>query len=83
MYRKTKAQIICDAVCGILMLLSILVFILIGVFSNIWHPTWVIIPCSGIVCSIISIIINTCSKLSIKNNDNKMENSGNKDKKSE
>ena len=63
MYKKSKAQIICAAICGILMLASILVFILVGIFANIWHPTWIVIPCSGIVCGIVSISINTYANL--------------------
>lgn len=63
MYKKSKAQIICDAVCGVLMLASVLVFILVGIFANIWHPTWIVIPCSGIVCGIVSICINTYANL--------------------
>ena len=63
MYKKSKAQIICDAVCGVLMLASVLVFILVGIFANIWHPTWIVIPCSGIVCGIVSISINTYANL--------------------
>ena len=63
MYKKSKAQILCDAICGILMLASILVFILVGIFANIWHPTWIVIPCSGIVCGIVSISINTYANL--------------------
>lgn len=63
MYRRTKAQIISDAVCGVLMLVSLLVFILVGIFAHVWHPTWIVIPCSGLVCGIISIIVNTFTNL--------------------
>ena len=63
MYRRTKAQIISDAVCGVLMLVSLLVFILVGIFAHVWHPTWIVIPCSGLVCGIISIIVNTYTNL--------------------
>jgi len=59
MYRRTKAQIVSDAVCGILMLVSLMFFILVGIFAHIWHPTWIVIPCSGLVCGIISITVNT------------------------
>ena len=59
MYRKTKAQIISDAICGILMLVSILVFLFVGIFTEIWHPTWIVLPSSGILCGIISIITST------------------------
>ena len=65
MYRKSKAQIISDACCGVLMLVSILVFLLVGIFADVWHPTWIIIPSSGIVCGIISIIISTYSNLKV------------------
>lgn len=63
MYKKTKAQVICDAFCGILMLVSIMAFVLIGIFAHIWHPTWVIIVCSALVCGIVAIAVNTYSSL--------------------
>lgn len=63
MFKRSKAQIISDAVCGILMLVSLLVFILVGIFAHIWHPTWIVIPCSGLVCGIVSIIVNTYTTL--------------------
>lgn len=62
--KKTKASIICDAICGILELLSILTFILIGLFAKIWHPTWVIIVIASVVSGVISIVVNTCNKIS-------------------
>lgn len=65
--KKTKASIICDAICGILELLSILTFILIGVFTNIWHPTWIIIVIASVVSGVISIIVNTCNKINKQN----------------
>lgn len=63
MYKKSKAQTISDAVCGILMLASIMAYILIGIFAHSWHPTWVIIVCSAIVCGIVSIAVNTYTSL--------------------
>ena len=66
MYRRSKAQIISDATCGILMLCSILFFILYGIFAHVWHPTWIVLPCSGLVCGIISIIVNTYTNLQKK-----------------
>lgn len=81
MYKKSKAQIICDAVCGVLMLASILTFILIGLFAKIWHPTWIIIVCSAVACGIISIVVNTYTNLhkEIENQD-KAENTKNTEK---
>lgn len=59
MFQKPKGRIISDAICGILMLLSILSFVLIGLFMHIWHPTWVIIVCSSIVCGVVTICVNS------------------------
>lgn len=59
MGRKNKTQIICDSVCGVLMLLSILVFLVVGVIvPSVLHPLWVIIPSAGLISGIISIICN-------------------------
>ncbi len=74
---KTKSQIICDAVCGILMLLSIISFILVGFLTKIWHPTWLIIAISGVVCGIIGIISNTATSLKSLTKKDDNENSNN------
>lgn len=63
MYKKTKAQVISDAFCGILMLLSILAYILVGLFAKVWHPTWIIIICAMVVCGVITICVNTYAGL--------------------
>lgn len=63
MYKKSKAVIISDAICGILMLASILAFVLVGIFAHVWHPTWVIIVGTAILCGIISIAVNTYANL--------------------
>lgn len=61
--RKTKSQIICDAVCGILMILAIISYLLVGFITNIWHPTWLIFVVSALICGIIGIITNTTTDL--------------------
>lgn len=70
MSKKTnKLQIICDAVCGVLMLTSILVFLLVGIFvPDSWHPVWVILPSSGLLCGIVSIIVNAIVNCQIVKN---------------
>ncbi len=55
--KTTKLQIISDAICGVLMLVSILTFLLVGIFvPDSWHPMWVVLPSAGLTCGIISII---------------------------
>lgn len=63
MYKKSKAVTISDAICGVLMLASVLAYILVGIFAHVWHPTWVIIVATAIVIGIISIIVNTYANL--------------------
>ena len=70
MFRRTKGQIINGAICGILMLSSLLFFMLYGIFAHVWHPTWVVIPSAALVCGIITIIVNTYANLH-KNDDSK------------
>lgn len=67
MYKKSKAQIISDAFCGVLMLVSILVFLFVGIFTEVWHPTWIILPASGIFCGIVSIVVSTYTNLKKEN----------------
>lgn len=64
---KSKLAIILDAVCGTLMLVCTLAYLLIGVVKNIWHPTWIIIVVGGFVCALIGIISDTVTKLNAKN----------------
>jgi len=59
MFVKTKLKLISDAICGIITLLSMLIYILVGVFTKIWHPTWLIVLVSLVVCAVITIIVNT------------------------
>lgn len=66
---KSKLAIILDAVCGTLMLVCVLAYLLIGVVKNIWHPTWIIIVVGGFVCALIGIISDTVTKLNAKNNE--------------
>lgn len=74
--QKTKGQIICDAVCGLLMILAIISFLIVGFITKIWHPTWLILLCSALVCAIIGLISNTTHDLKTleqnqKNDENK------------
>ena len=64
---KSKLAIILDAVCGTLMLVCVLAYLLIGVVKNIWHPTWIIIVVGAFVCALIGIISDTVTKLNAKN----------------
>ncbi len=60
---RSKAKIICDAICGIVMLLCIITYVVIGICTNIWHPYWIIIVAGGVFCGILGIVGNTMSSL--------------------
>ncbi len=61
--KKTKGQIICDAICGILMLVALIVFLILGATIGWWHPGWIIIVSAAFVCGLIGIISNTIASL--------------------
>lgn len=61
--KRNKSLIIADAVCGIIMLVSVLVYLILGLTINFWHPGWMIIVGAVIVSGIISIIFNARANL--------------------
>lgn len=63
MFRKSKARIISDAICGVVLLCAILAFILIVAFTGKWHPTWVILPCAIVFVSIVTIVVNALNRV--------------------
>ena len=46
------------SICGIIMLLCIAVYLLLGAFLNLWHPLWVIVVAGALLCAIIPLIID-------------------------
>lgn len=74
---KTMGEVISGAVCGALMMVCVIVYIILGVTINFWHPGWIILASGGITCGIISLIFNTVDDVKrIK----KQENEEKKDK---
>ena len=63
---KGKYKIIEDALCGLIMLYAVLVFLLLGFLKNLWHPAWVVFPVGGIVCAIVGTITKALSGSSEK-----------------
>lgn len=55
---KNKRKVIADAICGVLILVSVFVYIVLGLAIGWWHPGWIIIVGSLIISGIISIIVN-------------------------
>ena len=61
--KQSKASIILDGVCGLIMVVCTLVYLLIGFIAKIWQPTWVVFVIGGFVCAIIGIIKDTILKV--------------------
>ena len=61
--KKSKSIVIADAVCGVLMLLSIFVYIIIGLTTAAWHPWWIIIVGAALISGVISIVFKTRAEL--------------------
>lgn len=45
-------------ICGIVMLVSIIIYLALGVSINFWHPGWIICACAGVACGVIGAIGN-------------------------
>lgn len=61
--KNSKTKLICDTICGALMLISILVYIILGITISWWHPGWIIIVGAAIADGIISLISNMICSL--------------------
>lgn len=44
------------AACGILILLCIITYLLLGVFTSLWHPLWIIVVVGALFCGIIGAV---------------------------
>lgn len=71
---KSKAQVVSEAICGAIMLIAILAYVLLGIFANFWHPGWVIIVACAVVCGITGLVVNTvCDLKNINQTENPNE----------
>lgn len=44
------------AICGILILTCVMVYLILGVFTNLWHPLWIIVVIGALACGIIGAL---------------------------
>ncbi len=55
--RKKKPKL-ADAICGAVMMTAAGIYLIIGFVGGWWHPGWVVFPVGGIICTIVSTILN-------------------------
>ena len=53
-YKKVDDKI--GKICGIIMLLATIIFLVWGFTLNMWHINWIVYPIGGILCGITGII---------------------------
>ncbi len=56
--RKTLTNIISEALSGIIMIVCVLIYLILGFTINFWHPGWIIIVGGGLSVGILNIILN-------------------------
>ena len=54
--KPTKLEIVCGLLTGILFIVAIIAYLLIGFLLNAWHPTWVIFFAPIVISSLVMAI---------------------------
>ena len=67
--RESKGKILSGWICSVVMILSIITYLIVGFTTNLWHPYWLIIVCSGLFCGIIGSTFDAVEKLRNLKND--------------
>ena len=44
-------------ICGIIMLIATIIFFCLGAFRSLWNVAWIVYPIGGLICGIVSIIL--------------------------
>ncbi len=44
-------------ICGVIMLIATMIFLATGIIYNIWHINWIVFPLGGMLCGIVSTIL--------------------------
>lgn len=55
-HEKKKQSDLQDKICGVIMLLTTMIYLVSGFVYGAWHPMWIVFPIGGILCGIVSII---------------------------
>lgn len=55
-YKKENS--IVGKICGVIMLIATILFLISGLIYNMWHINWIVYPIGGIMCGIVGTIFN-------------------------
>ena len=51
------AKRVSEALCGVIMLSAVAVFLILGFVFSKWHPGWVVFPIGALLCGMVSTIV--------------------------
>ena len=54
-YKKSETKI--GKVCGVIMLITTIIFLIWGFTLNMWNINWIVFPIGGILCGIVGIVL--------------------------
>ncbi|MBQ8320156.1 MAG: helix-turn-helix domain-containing protein [Clostridia bacterium] len=57
-----KGKKISETISSVIMMAATVIFLLCGFIGNLWHPAWVVFPVGGILCGIVSVIVEAVFK---------------------
>lgn len=43
--------------CGVIMIITIIIYLLISFIFNVWEISWIAFPVGGMLCGIVSILL--------------------------
>lgn len=58
---KTRAEKICGMFCAVFMAASVIAYLCVGVFTELWHPCWLIVVLSALACGVIGAVSDACN----------------------
>lgn len=61
--KRSKAKIISEAVSGLIFILSVVAYLIIGFVTGGWHPWWIVIVCGIVFAAIVDILVNMIADL--------------------
>ncbi len=72
--QKTIAEVVCGALSGVIMILCVLAYLIVGFTVGVWHPYWLIIVGGGLFTAIMNIVAGLVKDVKqIKANENKKD----------
>lgn len=60
--KQIRKEKLSEKISGVIMLSATIIFLICGLIFNLWHPGWVAFPIGGILCGIVSVILETDEK---------------------